>query len=225
METISHLPWKLSPPVQLSDPKAARETLRSRSHEPLQLILSCLIQLEACGSKHHLQIWLLHPSRAPWQKLVWISRCSTFWEKKTPTKPKPNPKQTKKDLSRTHLIYHLPVWPGTQGTWAQNSQAMSHWEWHSPPILHGEVLQEESTETEKGEICCRETQEYPPHLTSAPEEERRRGNLLILAVEVLDKQPLESLAVTPNIQNPGGFRAEPAFPTEERHAILCHTKA
>lgn len=107
METISHLPWKPSPPVQLSDPKAARETLRSRSHEPLQLILSCLIQLEACGSKHHLQIWLLHPSRAPWQKLVWISRCSTFWEKKPPTKPKPNPKQTKKDLSRTHLIYHL----------------------------------------------------------------------------------------------------------------------
>lgn len=146
-------------------------------------------------------------------------------KQKNQNKPKPEPKQTKKDLSRTHLIYHLSCLTRDIGHMGTEQSGHVTWEWHSPPILHGEVLQEESTEMEKGEICCRATQEYPSHLTSAPEEERQRGNLLILAVEALDKQPLESLAVTPNIQNPGGFRAEPAFPTEERHAILCHTKA
>lgn len=93
-----------------------------------------------------------------------------------------------------------------------------------PPILQGEVLQAESTEMEKGEMCCSPTQEYASHLTWVPGEERQRGNLLVLAVETLDNQSLGSLDVNPNIQA-GGFRAEPAFPTEKRHATLCHPKA
>jgi len=81
--------------------------------------------------------------------------------------------------------------------------------------LHSEVLEAESPETEKEEICCRATQEYPFRLTTAPEEERQRGNLLVSGVPVLDHESLGSLAVNRNIQA-GGFRAEPAFPTEER---------
>lgn len=89
---------------------------------------------------------------------------------------------------------------------------MACWEWHLLPIL-----QSESTEMEKGGDLLQGNTGVTSHLTLGPEE-KQRWNLL-----ALDNQSLGSLAVNPNVQA-GGFGAEPAFPTEERCAVLCHTK-